>query len=328
MPFKFILLVWANLLLVMAVFAQYPPAAGMPGSTAIKNDSSLIIGWASHCAVQRGLADIQVPENGYASYGTESNAVGMADGNPLSTVSLGDKGVATLTFAEPFGDKPGFDFAVFENSFADNFLELATVSVSSDGANFYTFPSHSLTDTVAQIATFGTLDPTKIHNLAGKYKAGYGTPFDLNELSHILSLDILHITHVRITDVCGSIDAQFATRDFENRIINDPYPTPFNTGGFDLDGVAILAGSSSGVLANENQKFRFWPNPVSDRLYILGSEQSDCRFMICNTMGQVLQAGTLSHGMNQVELPNLSKGLYILSVLTHGSPYNQFFVKL
>lgn len=327
MFYRSVLFASAGLFICMGVFAQYPPAAGMPGSTAIKYDSSSIIGWATQCVVERGLADIQVPENGYASYGEAENAIGSSDGNPLSSISLGDKGVATVSFAQPFADKPGNDFAVFENSFSDDFLELALVSVSSDGVNFYTFPCHSLTDTLIQIGTFGTLDPTKIHNFAGKYRAGFGTPFDLNELSDIQSLDIQHITHIRITDVCGSINPLFATRDFENNIINDPYPTPFNTSGFDLDGVAILSASASAAFDYGNETIHIGPNPVSTNLVISLHNPDSGSFTISNLLGSIVSEGSLQNGINQVSLEHLPAGVYCLTMFTPGHRLAKTFIK-
>ena len=322
-----VLLACACILVCSGVFAQFPPAAGMPGSTAIKYDSSSIIGWATQCVVERGLADIQVPENGYASYGEAENAIGSSDGNPLSCISLGDKGVATVSFAQPFGDKPGNDFAVFENSFSDDFLELAFVSVSSDGENFYTFPSYSLTDTLTQIGTFGILDPTKIHNLAGKYRAGFGTPFDLNELSHILSLDLQHITHVRISDVCGSINPLYAAYDVENRIINDPYPTPFNTSGFDLDGVAIISAPSSGNPEITDQSLRFGPNPVTRFLHITFPEPTSGSYVISTLLGKIVNEGNLINGTNEISLAHLPNGIYCIRVFTTNSRLVKTFIK-
>ena len=72
---------------------------------------------------------------------------------------------------------------------------------------------------------------------------GYGTPFDLEELRGSEGLDIDRITHVRLVDVVGTIDPQYATRDYKGRIVNDPWPTNdtiWGSGGFDLTGVAVL----------------------------------------------------------------------------------------
>jgi hypothetical protein len=48
---------------------------------------------------------------------------------------------------------------------------------------------------------------------------------------------------VRLVDVVGTIDPQYATRDYKGRIVNDPWPTRdtiWASGGFDLTGVAVL----------------------------------------------------------------------------------------
>ena len=67
------------------------------------------------------------------------NALGKAQGSPYDVVCLGRGGVITLTFDAPIRDGAGWDFAVFENSFSDTFIELAYVEVSSNGTNFTRF---------------------------------------------------------------------------------------------------------------------------------------------------------------------------------------------
>ena len=48
-----------------------------------------------------------------------------------------------------------------------------------------------------------------INNLAGKYRALYGTPFDLEELSDYQAINIDSITHIRVIDVVGSIKEKY-----------------------------------------------------------------------------------------------------------------------
>lgn len=225
-----------------AIGGPYDGEAGSPGSLAIPADSPAILGWASGVAsLIRGPADISNTAFGFASFGEPALALGPATSDPLHVVSLGDGGSITLTFGMPIANGVGPDFAVFENSFNDAFLELAFVEVSSDGLNFIRFPSVSLTPTDVQIGTFGTVDPTDIHNLAGKHAGGYGTPFDLADLVGLNpDLDLMAITHVRLVDVIGSVNPTLASTDSGGRLINDPWPTPFATGGFDLDAVAVL----------------------------------------------------------------------------------------
>jgi hypothetical protein len=209
--------------------------------------------WATEVEIVRGpidIADTREPQF-YPTWGAESSATGPADalagdsdagGDPFPVVSLGDRGRATLTFSEPIADVSGFDFAVFENAFSPAFLELAHVEVSSDGINFFRFPSISLTQTANQLGGYGTLDPTNLNNLAGKAPGGSGTPFDLAQLrKHHPVLDINRITHVRVVDVVGSLSVVHRSLDSLGNPINDPYPTDHEFGGFDLDAVGAFS---------------------------------------------------------------------------------------
>jgi hypothetical protein len=238
------------LLLPSITFAgPHPPAAGQPGSDAIPADDPRFVMWADSVEITRGPANIASESQVFVTYGTPEDAIGPADANPdepYPVVSLGDGGSAVLTFPSPIADIPGPDFAVFENGFIENFLELAHVEVSSDGLSYFRFPSTSLTPASENLGEGGAVDPTHIRNLAGKYLAGFGTPFDLAELSHHRPLlDIHRVTHVRIIDVVGTNDPAFASNDSNGNPVIDPYPTNFFSGGFDLDAVGAFSTSSS-----------------------------------------------------------------------------------
>lgn len=235
------LAVFITLTASSAVLAgPYAPPAGQPGSDAIAGTSPLFTEWASgYTDFTRGPMDIANPQNGPASFGSPSAALGASD--KTGVVSLGDGGSITLTFDTPIADGAGADFAVFENGFGDSFLELAFVDVSSDGVDFFRFPSVSLTQTATQIGGFGSLDATDLFNLAGKYRAGFGTPFDLSDLAGVSPLlNINDIRYVRVTDVIGTINPLYASHDSLGNIVNDPYSSPFASGGFDLDAVGVL----------------------------------------------------------------------------------------
>lgn len=232
----------------------FPPAAGVPGTTAISKDSAIIQSWASGIELVRGyiqINDTTVYNAGSnkATFGHPVNALGLAEGSSTGVVSLGDGGMTTLTFDRYIVNGPGADFAVFENSFGDTFLELAFVEVSSDGVHFVRFPSVSLTPTAVQTGAWEETDPTLIHNLAGKYRQGFGTPFDLDDVADQPLLDVNAIRFVRVIDVVGCIQPAYASLDAQGNIVNDPWPTPFNSGGFDLDGVAVINGGTPNYLA-------------------------------------------------------------------------------
>jgi hypothetical protein len=239
---KICLLIFSLSFAAASLMAQYSPQAGLPGTNAISASSALFKSWASQCTIYRGYMNIANPSLGYASDGDSSQAIGPADD---LTVSLGDSGVAELTFEFPIYNGAGADFAVFENGFLDPandsqaFLELGFVEVSSDGINYFRFPATSLTQANVQLNNDDYIYANNLHNLAGNFTAMFGTPFDLQELSGIAGLDITNITHVRVIDVVGSITGH-SSHDSAGRIINDPYPTPYPSCGFDLDAVGVI----------------------------------------------------------------------------------------
>jgi len=288
---------------------SYAPAAGIPGSTAIHMDSSVFKSWAKSCEVTRGYMDISNPNLGKASAGQDVFGTGKALSNGV--VSLGDGGFAILQFDFLISNGPGYDFAVFENSFDGKFLELAFVEVSSDGINFFRFPSHSLTDTVLQTPSYATTDPTKINNLAGKYANTFGTPFDLEELKNINGLNINAISHVKIIDVVGSINPQYASRDSYNNIINDPWPTDFAPGGFDLDAVGVIhhgAPTTISKISNKNE-VRIYPNPLST-----GSILHLENFLDLYHLYDVNGILVISGNGTSINIGNLKSGFYVLTL--------------
>lgn len=308
--------------LVLACFvsqfalAQGPfaPAAGEPGTTAMFKDSSAFIGWATQCIVERGPQDIQQAGAGNASHGIDSNGTGMAQANGI--VSLGDGGTATLQFDGVVFNGPGPDFAVFENSFSDFFLELAFVEVSSDGVNFFRFPCSSLTDTTVEVDGFGSVDPTELYNFAGKYRGGYGAPFDLDELAGTAGLDVDAVTHIRLIDVVGTLDDQYATYDSDGRKINDPFPTPFASGGFDLDAIGVIH-LSVGVEEKAFTSLSIFPNPATAHLNItFNRNDAPTQVSVINSLGQTMELQSTQEFAGNIQLNTSSwpSGQYFLIV--------------
>jgi hypothetical protein len=272
-------------LLNLGFSQSFAPAAGQIGSTAIHKDSNVIVSWATGAVLQRGYLDIANPSLGLASYGNVVDAIGPAEGDGTSVVSLGDSGIITLTFSTPLMDMPGPDFAVFENGFTDNYMEFAHVEVSSDGVHFFRFPSVSESPIIVQMDNFSFGDCRYVNNLAGKYRQGYGTPFDLAELDGIPELALSSINYIRIVDVIGSIDHAYGSEDAFGNLINDPYPTPFESGGFDLDAVAVLHEMLT-ELPEIEASFKLYPNPAVEKIVI--QSKQDGLVKIYSTQGMLI----------------------------------------
>lgn len=290
--------------------AQFAGPVGSPTTTAMHKDSSAFVAWATNCVVQRGYLDISDPDLGVASFGDASQAVGTAGG----VVSLGDSGVAVLTFLNPITNGPGFDFAVFENAFNDEFLELAVVEVSSDGENFFRFPATSNTPDDVQVGPFENFgDATLLNNLAGKYREFYGTPFDLDELTGMPNLNVQAITHVKIIDVVGTIDPLYANYDQASNAINDPYPTAFASGGFDLDAVGVIHEGEAGLETLTEVSVSLFPNPLTpDQSLSVVCEETIMSLVIFQSNGTEVYHGS-EQGLAELRL---SAGVYVLRAET------------
>jgi hypothetical protein len=304
--------------------SQFDGAALTPGSLAIHDDSTAIVAWANYCEVQRGWIDISDKPMGLVIQGTEDFATGMADG--LEAVSLGDSGVATLAFNPSIANGPGPDFAVFENGFSDFFLELAFVEVSSNGVDFYRFPAISNFQDTVQMGPFdNSSDPTTLHNLAGKYKSNFGTPFDLSELDSIQELNLNQITHVRIVDVVGSINPLYGSQDINGNYINDPFSTPFPSGGFDLDAIAVLHQGPLSVESENFASFSMYPNPLiqGGTLYF-GNLNLEEFIKISTISGKTVYSGKLNNFASQ----SLIAGSYLVQLFTaHGVSIQKLIVQ-
>ena len=267
-------------ILVFALCASV--SAGPYTEVGIQSSDTGILGWATG---YRNL--IRGP---YATFGSPQNVLGEASCSYTDVVSLGDGGKMTLTFDVPIGNGPGPDLAVFENSFYSGgslFAELAFVEVSSDGVNFARFPCVSLTPN--PVASYGTLDPTNVYNLAGKHPGANvtpceGTPFDLSDLAnHPLvqsgQVRLDQIQYVRVVDVVGN-----GSTECENAPppVYDPYPTNFSQGGFDLQAVAVLNSESTGCFVATAA----YGSPLSGKIQVLRSFRE--RILMNSSLGQAM----------------------------------------
>lgn len=305
---------------------SYAPAAGESGSTAIEYNDPNFVAWATHIEITRGFVNIEdttveYQGNNRTSFGVPENAIGPVSNITTDAVSLGDSGIAIITFNKPITNGPGFDFAVFENGLNANFLELAHVEVSSDGIHYVRFPSHSLTQTNTPVGGFGTLEPTDLYNLAGKYRVGFGTPFDLEELKDSSNLNVEEITHVKLIDVVGSLGSHGTFDSYGNKI-NDLFPTPFNTGGFDLSGVGVINENNNVNLNVEKLSFKVYPNPSNGTIHIQLNNMKPQELIVKNAMGESVKKYTASASQHSLQM-DLSPGIYFIQVKTQNKVSTQ-----
>ena len=138
----------------------------------------------------------------------------------------------------------GVDFVIWENGFGSIsavYAELGYVSVSTDGVNWVTFASVSLTES---LQSNNYIDPSDVYNLAGGFIANYGstdtyqgTGFDLDDLidsDAVTSglVDLNNINYIMLTDVISGTDV-----DSLGNVILDG---PAYGGGADWNAVGVV----------------------------------------------------------------------------------------
>jgi hypothetical protein len=165
---------------------------------------------------------------------------------------------------------------------------------------------------------------SKLNNLAGKYRGGYGTPFDLSELPDTALLNKDSVLFVKVIDVVGIIDSAFGSFDSYGNFVNDPFPTPFASGGFDLDAIAVLKGGVTSIESYALQNFRIVPNPArgGEVLHLEGLNQEvPSMAQLCTFDGVSIP---LSIDRGKVHLPKvLAAGIYLISIHQEGSYFSE-----
>ena len=281
------------------LFAQYAPAAGQTGSTAIFKDSSIIVSWATTYNNYTIGSDVD------STWQNPEKALGMAEGTSGDIVCLGRGGQITLGFDTLIVNREGADFVTFENGFYDNFLELAYIEVSFDGIYFERFPNYS--NTQSSVAAFGEIDPTKINGYCSKYRQGYGTAFDLDNVS----LDT--IKYVRIVDIVG--DGTYF--DSNNHPIYDPFPTT-GSAGVDLDAVGVINAGTKLVSINSivtENNILVYPNPAKHHINIkVNSQVSISNACIVDVSGRMVKQIHNINSDNTIDVSLLQTGVYFIKL--------------
>jgi hypothetical protein len=120
---------------------------------------------------------------------------------------------------------------------------------------------------------------------------------------------------VRIVDVVGSIDPAYARYDSQGNAINDLFPTPFNSGGFDLDAVGVIHQNQElSLAAYHSNPIQVYPNPFSEQLTIL-TDQEVVEVIVHDLSGKILVHDKIGFNGNRTMHLPLNSGVFLLTVI-------------
>ena len=100
--------------------------------------------------------------------------------------------------------------------------------------------------------------------------------------------------------------------DAFGHIVNDPWPTPFNSCGFDLTGVGVIHQKTVGIEDHDVTHITVYPNPCNDRIYVNLDEVQ--RVELYNMNGRLLEIIQPDDTHFMLDMQQYPAGLYLLRV--------------
>ena len=105
-------------------------------------------------------------------------------------------------------------------------------------------------------------------------------------------------------------------------MINDPWPTPFASSGFDLDAVGVIHDLAHfAVSENGEEVVSLYPNPVKDRLTVKAENLQSVE--VFNLVGQLV----MTSDQPIVNMNDLNQGVYFVRVMADGNIVTKRVVK-
>jgi aminopeptidase N len=136
------------------------------------------------------------------------------------------------------------------------------------------------------------------------------TPFFTNDLEVALTDVLGNTTIYRLADIDGS--STFHTLFSPGEIINidiDP-----NNYIINADGTIIENTSLVGIDEKSESVLSVYPSPATTELTVESTETNT--YQLINSMGQVVATGNLIAGKNNIDISNLSSGVYLIKTST------------
>ena len=83
----------------------------------------------------------------------------------------------------------------------------------------------------------------------------------------------------------------------------------FNT----FDGIGIYDSNTASVDSSDFETFKMYPNPINgNTLYFKTTK--DININIYNALGQIVKSENISENKNNIDISNLSKGIFIIKI--------------
>ena len=94
--------------------------------------------------------------------------------------------------------------------------------------------------------------------------------------------------------------------------MNDPYPTAFPNGGFDLDAVGVIHSLINSIPEENHELVRVYPNPFTENFMINSDIIID--YKLFNSLGEVIISARTNQHQTIVNISDQPNGIYFLQL--------------
>jgi hypothetical protein len=130
--------------------------------------------------------------------------------------------------------------------------------------------------------------------------------------------------------VIGSLNDSFVSKDAFGRKINDPFPTPYPSSGFDLDAIGIIHGQSSNAI-NElsSLSFNLYPNPMNGNKELMIENPFDEISIECfDSNGKLIQQIKSNESKISLKLETSSNLILMRALFRRGRARSFHFMRM
>ena len=241
-----------------------------------------------------------------------------------ATTTNGVNSVVELFFSE-YVEGGGNNKAIEIVNLTDNTIDLSAYSIKkqSNGAGDWV-NELPLSGTIAVKDVFvmihfqaddNTL--TSEADLVAPEGSNYGAPinFNGNDAVGLFKNDVL----IDIIGVLGETAKNFESMTLRRKLTITTPNTTYTASEWDqydfntFDGIGIYDSNTASVDFSDFETFKMYPNPINgNTLYF--KTKKDININIYNALGQIVKSENISENKNNIDISNLSKGIFIIKI--------------
>ena len=241
-----------------------------------------------------------------------------------ATTTNGVNSVVELFFSE-YVEGGGNNKAIEIVNLTDNTIDLSAYSIKkqSNGAGDWV-NELPLSGTIAVKDVFvmihfqaddNTL--TSEADLVAPEGSNYGAPinFNGNDAVGLFKNDVL----IDIIGVLGETAKNFESMTLRRKLTITTPNTTYTASEWDqydfntFDGIGIYDSNTASVDSSDFETFKMYPNPINgNTLYF--KTKKDININIYNALGQIVKSENISENKNNIDISNLSKGIFIIKI--------------